>query len=157
MDVHLMMRAFERRGLSKGEIALGASVFGGEIAWERLRVAQLPAAGFYAMAPLRHLILYSRLPAWRDFAAAPLAEQGVFVHELAHVWQAAQGVILAFAKLGAIGRGAYCYEARHGAGLAEYNIEAQAEIVRHLFLARAGAAAPGAPTRAWLEDVWARR
>ena len=32
--------------------------------------------------------------------------------------------------------------------------EQQAEIARHLFLARAGEPAAGAPAREWLEEVW---
>jgi hypothetical protein len=84
-------------------------------------------------------------------------EQGWFVHELAHVWQAARGVVLAGAKLGALGKRAYLYKPRAGAVLADYNIERQAEIARHLFLARAGVCEPDMPPSGWLEDIWARR
>jgi hypothetical protein len=63
---------------------------------------------------------------------------------------------LAAAKLRALGKHAYVYSAKAGAKLAHYNIERQAEIARHLFLARAGAKAHS-PPRQWLEEVWASR
>ncbi len=152
-----MMAIWERRPLSAGEIAFGRSVFGGEIAWPKISVLQAPRLGFAAMVPLGRTIVFSKWRAWRDFAAAPIEEQAWVVHELMHVWQAARGVVLAGAKLGALGNGAYVYKPVAGAKLADYNIERQAEITRHLFLARAGAPAEGAPARNWLEEIWASR
>ena len=148
------MKLFERRSLTHGEIAVGRSVFGGAIDWPRVRILQLPPFVFAAMVPLGKTIVFSRWRAARDFAAAPLNEQGWFVHELAHVWQAARGTVLAAAKLKALGKRAYAYEPRVGATLANYNIERQAEIARHVFLARAGKPEAGAPERAWLEEIW---
>ena len=153
----MRMRPFEQRGLTQGEIGLGQSLFADEIDWALVGVLQAPALGFGAMVPLGRAIVFSKWRAWRDFAAAPLAEQGWFAHELAHVWQAARGVTLALAKLNALGAKAYAYAPRAGAALKHYNIERQAEIVRHLLLARAGAPEPGAPAHAWLEDIWRRR
>lgn len=152
-----LMRTFERRRLTTGEVALGRGVFGDDIYWSRVRVVQAPRLGFGAMAPFGGSIVFSHWRAWRDFATAPLDEQGWFIHELAHIWQSARGMVLPFAKLGALGRRAYVYKARGGAKLRHYNIERQAEIVRHLFLARAGAAELNAPSQAWLEDIWAGR
>lgn len=152
-----LMTMFQRRRLTPGEIKLGRGVFYDEIDWARVRMLQAPRLGFGAMAPFGRTIVFSHWRAWRDFAAAPLDEQGWFVHELTHIWQSARGAFLPWAKLGALGRKAYDYEPRAGAKLRDYNIERQAEIVRHLFLARAGAAEKGAPARDWLEEVWARR
>ncbi len=146
---------FERRGLTEGELDLARALFGEDADWARVQVVQLPPLGFWAMAPLKHTILYSRLRARRDFSDAPVGEQGVFVHELAHVWQAARGIVLALAKLSALGRKAYRYQPREGARLSDYNIESQAEIARHLFLARRGLHEENAPARAWLEGIWA--
>ena len=151
------MRAFERRALTAGEIALGRAMFGDDIDWARVRITQLPAWGFFAMVPFGRTIVYANVRAWRDFSRAPIEDQGIFVHELCHVWQAARGMILAFAKLGALGRRAYQYEPRAGAALRDYNIESQAEIARHLFEWRLGAPDSEAPSRTWLEDIWARR
>lgn len=157
MKIDDMMEIWERRLLSAGEIAFGRSVFGGEIAWPKIQVLQAPRLGFAAMVPLGRTIVFSKWRAWRDFASAPIEEQAWVVHELMHVWQAARGVVLAGAKLGALGNGAYVYKPIVGAKLANYNIESQAEIARHLFLARAGALAEGGPPRTWLEDIWAGR
>lgn len=151
------MVTWERRALTYGEVAIGRSVFGEEIDWPRVRVLQAPALGFGAMVPLGRTIVFSKWRAARDFARAPLDDRGWFVHELAHVWQAAQGVLLAGAKLRALGRNAYSYKPSPGATFESYNIESQAEIARHLFLARLGAKEPGMPPHEWLEDTWAAR
>ena len=150
------MKPGQRRALTAGEIALGRSVFGDEIAWSKVRIAQAPALGFGAMVPIGRTIVFSKWRAAHDFSAASMWDQGWFVHELTHVWQAARGVVLAAAKLGALGKGAYAY--KPGAPqLRAYNIERQAEIARHLFLARAGAAEADAPSKDWLEATWASR
>lgn len=151
------MRWFEQRALTPAEIEIGRGVFGEEIAWSGVRVAQAPPLGFAAMVPRGRTVVFSRWKAWRDFSHAPLGEQGWFVHELAHVWQAERGVVLAFAKLKALGGKAYAYKTEPAAAFQSYNIERQAEIARHLFLARAGAPAKGAPPVDWLEQIWKRR
>ena len=66
-------------------------------------------------------------------------------------------VLLPVAKLSAIGARAYRYRLAPGKPLRDYNIEQQAEIVRHLFLARCGEPETGAPPRLELEALWARR
>jgi len=150
------MKPGERRPLTRGEIDIGRSMFGEEIVWSKVRIFQAPNLGFGAMVPLGRTIVFSKWRAAHDFAHAPIWDQGWFVHELAHVWQARRGVVLAGAKLGALGKGAYAYKPREPK-LSAYNIERQAEIVRHLFLARAGAPEQGAPEREWLEETWASR
>lgn len=151
------MKTGQARALTPGETALGRGIFAEEIDWPRVRVLQAPQLGFGACVPLGRTIVFSRWRAVRDFAEAPLAEQGWFIHELMHVWQAARGIVLAGAKLRALGKAAYAYKPIPGAPLRSYNIERQAEIARHLFLARNGAREPGMPDQAWLEETWARR
>lgn len=151
------MRVYETRALTKGEIAFGAIVFEDELDWPRLRVMQAPRLGFGAMVPLGKTIVFSKWPAVRDFAAAGPGEQGWFVHELMHMWQAAHGTPLALAKLGALGAKAYKYAPKPHAKLGDYNIERQAEIARHLYLARIGYPEEDQPSRDWLEAVWATR
>jgi hypothetical protein len=147
----------EKRGLTEGEIALARTIFADEIDWPRVRVLQAPRLGFGAMVPLGRTIVFSKWRAARDFAQASLDEQGWYIHEVTHVLQAARGTLLAAAKLGALGKAAYVYTAKPGARFKHYNIERQAEIARHLFLARAGAEEPGMAPRRWLEDIWATR
>jgi hypothetical protein len=152
-----LMKPGEYRPLTEGEIELGRLVFGDEIDWPHVRVLQAPGLGFGAMVPLGRTIVFSKWRAAQDFAQASPAEQGWFVHELMHVWQARRGVLLAAAKLGALGKQAYRYKPRADGKLSHYNIERQAEIARHLYLARIGADEPGAPARDWLENVWSSR
>lgn len=151
------MRVFEGRSLSAAEAALGRSLFGEEIAWPDVRIVQAPKLGFGAMAPFSRTIIFSHWRARQDFAHASLHEQGWFVHELTHVWQAGRGILLPLAKLRALGKRAYAYKAYPGAKVCDFNIERQAEIVRHLFLARKEVPEAGAPPREWLEEVWGGR
>lgn len=151
------MATFEKRSLSAGEIALGRTIFGEELDWPRLRVVQAPKLGFGAMAPLSFSVLFSHWRAACDFAEAGLGEQGWFLHELTHVWQSASGRVVPLAKLHALGKRAYQVRPERGDSFVAHNIEAQAEIVRLLFLARAGAAPKDAPPREWLEKAWASR
>lgn len=152
------MNNWERRSLSDGEIALGRTMFADEIDWARIHVVQVPKSfGFSAMVPRGRTILFSKWRARRDFSRAPATEQAWLIHELVHVWQARRGVVLALAKIGALGRSAYSYAPKQGARLKDYNIERQAEIARHLFLARCGCPERKSPPVSWLEDIWARR
>lgn len=150
------MKPGQSRALTAGEIALGRSVFGDDIAWSKIRIFQAPRLGFGAMVPLGRTIVFSKWRAAHDFSSASMWDQGWFVHELTHVWQASRGVVLAAAKIGALGKGAYAYKP-NTPQLRAYNIERQAEIVRHLYLARVGASEEGAPSKEWLEATWASR
>jgi hypothetical protein len=145
------MRAFERRALTPGEIALARGIFADSIPYARVGVLQIPPLNFHAMVPLGTTILFSRWRAPHDFAPAPLLEQGWLIHELAHVWQAQGGRVLAAAKLVAMGPAAY--RPPKGAPFAAMNIEAQAEVARLLFLARCGGQCTPFE-RAELEALW---
>lgn len=151
------LKLFERRTLTQGETALAQSIFEDEVDWARVTIVQAPRLGFGAMAPFGKTIIFSRWRAVRDFSGEGRATCGWLVHEMAHIWQAARGVNLPLAKLGALGKGAYRYKPRSGAALQNYNIERQAEIARHLYLARTGKPEAGAPPREWLEEIWAKR
>lgn len=148
------MHAFERRALTGGEKDIARVVFGREIDLDAVRIQQAPPAPFAAMVPHRRTIVFSMWRAARDFSDALAAERGWFVHELAHVWQARRGVLLAAAKLRAIGREAYAYRWEPGKLFGDYNIEQQAEIARHLYLARIGAPDLTAPSLERLESTW---
>ncbi len=149
------MRLFERRGLTKGEIALGQGLFGDEIAWAKVRIVQVLPLGFGAMVPLGRTIIFSNWRAARDFAHVGPTVQGWFLHELTHVWQAARGVTLALAKTKALGKSAYRFTPHANGALRDYNIEQQAEIVRCLFHARRHEVSK-VPLD-WLERVWGAR
>jgi hypothetical protein len=102
------MRPWTRRPLTAGEIALGRTVFAETIAWPQVGVLYAAPMPHGAMVPLGLTIVHGlRWPPPQDFAADTLERQGWFIHELAHVWQAARGRLLAWAKLSALGARAY--------------------------------------------------
>jgi hypothetical protein len=146
------MRLFASRRLTEGEAQLGRRVFGDTIAYRRMRVVQLPPLGFGAMVPFGRTIYFSNWRALRDFSRASMDEQGWFIHELAHAWQAHASVVLALAKLSALGRRAYRVDPARP--FERMNIESQAEVARFLFLARAGAPDKAGPSVADLERLW---
>jgi hypothetical protein len=81
-----------------------------------------------------------------DFCATPLNLQGLFIHEMTHVWQAQRGgkwwlplMRHPFCR--------YAYDIVPGKPFARYGIEQQAEIVRHAFLLRRGVTVTGKPGR----------
>ena len=154
MSPRLTMPMFSRRRLTGGEKAIGRVVFGRELDLDAVRIQQIPPAPFAAMVPFRHTILFSMWRAAMDFADASAPERGWFIHELAHVWQARRGVVLAAAKLRALGREAYAYRWEPGRTFESYNIEQQAEIARHLYLARVGEPDARAPSLERLEALW---
>lgn len=135
------------RPLTEGEIRLAASVFGDAIAYDRARVAHAKWAFFQprhvTMAPLGTIHFHPAGGLYRpDFSAAPLELQGLFVHELVHVWQHQRGIFLPLRRHPFC---RYAYALKPGQPFARYGLEQQAEIVRHAFLLREGAAVPGAP------------
>jgi hypothetical protein len=148
------MRAFERRALTEGEAHIAAFMFGDTLLSRPIRILQAVPGPFAAMVPLGRTIIFAAWRAPLDFSESEAHERGWFVHELAHVWQARAGIVLAGAKLQAIGRHAYRYRLVAGRPFHAYNIEQQAEIARHLYLARTGEPDASAPDRADLEAVW---
>ncbi|MBI1252329.1 MAG: hypothetical protein GC189_12760 [Alphaproteobacteria bacterium] len=138
MQSERSMALFARRALSAGEIALARLAFADEVNYRAVRLVQAPPMGFGAMAPLRNTIVFSAWRAAADFTRAPIVAQGWLVHELAHVWQAQRGVVLAAAKLSALGAAAY-RQTPGPRGFEGLNIETQAECARFAFLERIGA------------------
>jgi hypothetical protein len=135
------------RPLTPGEIALARSVFGDAIDYAPVTIRRRKWAFFQpretVMAPRGHIHFHPSGTRYRaDFAQAPLGDQGLFIHEMTHVWQHQKGVILPLA------RHPFCrydYAIRPGCPLQRYGIEQQAEIVRHAFLLGCGCAVAGAP------------
>ncbi len=85
-----------------------------------------------------------------DFCALDVSDQGLFIHEMTHVWQYQQGVNLL------LRRHPFCrydYSLKPGWPLLRYGIEQQAEIVRHYFEKRAGRTIRGAPPLAQYKSI----
>jgi hypothetical protein len=130
------------RPLTAGERALAASMFGDAICYGRVRVHRAKWWPLHPrnaiMAPDGDIWIHPRGPHWRDdFSAASLMMQGLFIHEMTHVWQAQRGGRWFLPLM----RHPFCrYAVRVKAGrpFRRYGLEQQAELVRHAFLARRG-------------------
>jgi len=138
------------RSLTAGEIALARSMFGGAIDCGPVRVRRrrwFPLQPSHTvMAPSGHLHFHPASPHYRDdFSAADRGLQGLFVHEMTHVWQA-QRRGRYYLPLMRHPLCRYDYALRPSWTLTRYGIEQQAEIVRHVFLLRSGVHVPGAPS-----------
>ncbi|PHY12923.1 hypothetical protein CSW58_09380 [Caulobacter sp. B11] len=134
------------RRLTSAERALAQAVFGAGLDTARLTLLALPVwRRAFVAGPT--LIGWPATSARLDFAApeVPLRLQAMFVHELAHVWQAQNGVNLLWAKLRAgDGPRAYAYDLASGRPFGALNIEQQAMMVEHAFLAAHGESVPHA-------------
>jgi len=152
-----LMRPMGQRHLTAGERAIAEAVFGAGLDTARVRLLAVPIWPRAFVAGPR-LMIWPAAQAWADFAAAPLFAQGTFVHELTHVWQAQRGVFLPLAKLKAgDSAAAYAYDAASLSDFAMLNIEQQAMVVEHAFLAGHGATTPfAAETYAEIAAAWRR-
>jgi hypothetical protein len=134
------------RRLTERERALASSIFKDAIDYERVRIHNRKWWWFQpskiTMAPDGHLWFHPKSEFFcDDFCNRDMALQGLFIHELVHVWQHQQGIFLPLA------RHPFCryeYEIIADRPFLKYGIEQQAEIVRHVFLLRNGWNPPGA-------------
>lgn len=143
------------RPLTEAERNLAASMFGTAIDYPRVRIH---AAKWWLFQP-RRVAMAPDGDIWfhpdgglfcDDFCDQSLSAQGLFVHEMTHVWQHQRGVYLPLA------RHPFCrydYSVRPGWPLERYGLEQQAEIVRHAFLLKNGAHVRGAPTLQQYETI----
>lgn len=137
------------RALTQGECVLVREVFAAAIDLEpvRIRLARFfpfqPAAT--VMAPMGHIHFHPAGPHYRDdFSAATLSLQGLFIHEMVHVWQSQQKGRFWLPLM----RHPFCrynYRFEPGKPFSAYGIEQQAELVRHAFLAMRQCPAATAP------------
>ncbi|GAB5100455.1 Rhs element Vgr protein [Caballeronia sp. HLA56] len=121
------------RPLTPGEIALARCVFGASIDYSTVRVH---ARGYLpfglqprhtAMSPNGNLY-FPRACYQHDFSACDLGERMWFIHEMTHVWQFQLGYWVRLR--GAIRIGLpYRYALAADKGLADYNMEAQGNLL----------------------------
>ena len=136
-----------RRGLTEGEISLATSVFGAAIDYAKVGLINRKWAFFQprgtVMSPRGCIHFHPRGGLWcEDFSTEHVTAQGLFIHEMVHVWQHQRGIFLPLA------RHPFCrydYTIRPGVPLDRYGIEQQAEIVRHAFLLSRNVTVCGAP------------
>jgi hypothetical protein len=130
------------RTLTPGEVAVARKVFGDAIDYEKVRIRRRKwwplQPKKITMAPRGHLHFHPEGSAYcEDFASENLLRQGLFIHEMTHVWQTQ--------KHGSwylvLHRHPFCrysYTLMPGRSLDKYGIEQQAMIVQHAFWLRHG-------------------
>lgn len=137
------------RALTREEAALARTLFGAAIDYGRVRVHDRKWWPFQpkdvTMAPDGDLWFHPDGGLFcTDFCDSPLHIQGLFVHEMTHVWQAQRSGRWWLPLM----RHPFCrygYDIVPGKPFDRYGIEQQAEIVRHTYLLRRGVAVPGKP------------
>jgi hypothetical protein len=135
------------RPLTEGEVALARSMFGRAIDYSKVTIRRRKFFPLQprkvTMAPRGHLHFHPKGSAYcDDFALAPLHRQGLFIHEMTHVWQT-QTLGEWYLVLHRHPWCRYHYSLKPGLPLKAYGIEQQAEIVRHAFLLRRGSRIAG--------------
>lgn len=136
------------RRLTEGERNLAASVFGSAIDYDRVTVKRRRWFPFQPrntlMAPTGHLHVPGDSDHWsEDYSLERVSLQGLFLHELTHVWQSQMRGKYYLPLM----RHPFCrygYELKPGRRFERYGLEQQAEIVRHAFLLRQRAPVAGA-------------
>lgn len=96
------------------------------------------------MAPRGHIHFHPMGEAYcEDFSSVSKVRQGLFMHEMTHVWQTQQRGDWYLV----LNRHPWCrydYSLKPGWTLEQYGIEQQAEIIKHAFWLRNGVRFPGA-------------
>jgi len=145
------------RALTDGERNMAASMFGAAIDYEPVRVKR--EKWFFLqpretlMAPTGHVHVHPKGSKWsEDYSQEQLWLQGLFLHELTHVWQA-QFRGRYYLPLMRHPFCRYHYDFVPGRPFARYGLEQQGEIVRHAFLQRQGFPLSRAPALELLESI----
>jgi hypothetical protein len=150
-------RPFRPRRLTEAERAFGREMFGEALDAARVRILPIPVWN-RAFVAGPSLIVWPAAWLPDDFGAAPVALQATLVHELTHVWQAQHGVRLLMAKVKAgDSPAAYAYRLTPDLDFLALNIEQQAMVVEHAFLAARGGSVPHPPALyAAISSAWRR-
>ena len=128
---------------------MARSVFGTAIEYGRVTIRRRKWFPFQparvTMAPRGHLHFHPRSEAYcDDFAKVSSIRQGLFIHEMVHVWQTqTRGNWYLVTRRMPWAR--YDYALKPGWPLTRYGIEQQAMIVQHAFWLRNGVKLAGAP------------
>jgi len=123
---------------------MAAEMFGAGLDAARVKILAIPVWN-RAFVAGPGLIVWPAATLPADFSApeVDLPRQAVLIHELTHVWQAQHGARLLLAKIKAGDRPAsYAYDLDRGPGFLDMNIEQQAMVVEHAFLAARGVRTP---------------
>lgn len=132
-------------------------MFGSAIDYDAVRIHKRKWWPFQprriVMAPDGHIWVHPQSPNWSDdYSRAPIGLQGLFVHEMTHVWQAQRKGKWYLPLM----RHPFCryhYTFDPARRFDRYGIEQQAEIVRHAFLQRRNMRPEGVVELAQLEQT----
>ena len=121
---------------------MARSIFNDAIDYSKVRMVRRKWWPFQprqvAMAPMGNIHFNPHGDLWsEDFSDEPLHRQGLFMHELTHVWQSQKRGRFYLPLM----RHPFCryqYDIEPGRRFEDYGLEQQAEIVRHRFLADRG-------------------
>jgi len=124
------------RPLTEGEIAMARLLFRDAIDYGRVRIHRRRYMPFQpkncCMTPNGSMYFHASC-FLDDYSQANLAGQHWFMHEMVHVWQHQLGYPVRLR--GAVRLGLhYSYELREGATLADYNMEAQGDLLADYFV-----------------------
>jgi hypothetical protein len=142
------------RPLTSGEIELARSVFGSAIDYGQVKMVRRKWWPFQpksiVMAPTGNIHFHPESPLWsEDFSKERLSLQGLFIHEMTHVWQSqTRGRFYLPLMRHPFCR--YSYSFIETRSFDRYGLEQQAEIVRHRFLADRGAVTASLPPHGFL-------
>ena len=128
--------------MTSGEIELARTVFGDAIDYRRVSLVRRKWWPFQppgiVMAPSGNIHFHPGSRLWsEDFSNESLPLQGLFIHEMTHVWQA-QTRGRWYLPLMRHPFCRYSYQLVDGRPFGRYGLEQQAEMVRHRFLAQQG-------------------
>lgn len=126
------------RALTEGETAMASRVFGKAIDYPRVRIYKRRYLPFglqpvnCAMSPNGH-IFFHKSCCLVDFSTGTEHARHWFMHEMSHVWQHQLGY--AVRLRGAVRVGLpYAYDLAPGKTLADYNMEAQGDVLADYFV-----------------------
>ena len=132
------------RALTAGEITMARTVFADSIDYDTVRLRDenyVPWQGAnYVMAPNGHIYFGENLRGVLDWSLEDSNGQGLFIHEMTHVWQHQHGVNVLLVgayqqtKQFLVGD-QYDYHLEAGKTLKAFNIEQQGDIVRDYYAA----------------------
>lgn len=153
--------AAPNRPLTPGEIALLGPIFRDGIDYAKVHVINnsfpLQPQNVY-MTPRGHV--YAPGSLWQsDFSTLGAGNRAVFVHEMTHVWQYANGMdligqgVVAFTKYRGQYEKAYPYELAADRDLVDYGMEQQASIIEDYYLITAGLGGPHRMTNRGLTEA----
>ena len=126
------------RALTLGEVTLARRLFGDAIDYAKVRIhgrRYLPFQPKHCAMTPNGSMYFHRSCVLDDFAAADIARQHWFIHEMTHVWQHQLGYPVRLRGAVRIGLD-YHYRLRAGAVLADFNMEAQGDLLADYFVLR---------------------